>query len=70
MLHLSCKIDEAITNRLRDEIQTKYGVTVDAAADKVVDNLQIQVSCVCVLLKDFRVYSHVLPNFEVRNKLN
>ncbi|KAK2569408.1 Tetraspanin-11 [Acropora cervicornis] len=39
------KIDEAITNRLRDEIQTKYGVTVDAAADQVVDNLQIELKC-------------------------
>lgn len=68
MLHLSCKIDEAITNRLRDEIQTKYGVTVDAAADKVVDNLQIQVSCVCAS-KRLKGYSHELPNFEVRDKL-
>ena len=47
MLHLSCKIDDEITNRLRDEIQTKYGVTNDATTDQVVDNLQIRVSCVC-----------------------
>ena len=47
MLHLSCKIDDEITNRLRDEIRTKYGVTIDATTDQVVDNLQIRVSCVC-----------------------
>lgn len=39
------KIDDEITNRLRDEIRTKYGVTIDATTDQVVDNLQIRLKC-------------------------
>ena len=45
MLHLSWKVDGEITNRLTDEIRKKYGVTIDATTDQVVDNLQIRVSC-------------------------
>ncbi|KAK2569410.1 Tetraspanin-11, partial [Acropora cervicornis] len=39
------KIDDEITNRLRDEVRTKYGVTIDATTNQVVDNLQIRLEC-------------------------
>lgn len=41
---LSLKVDEEITNRLKDEIQLHYGVTIDATTNQHVDNLQIRVS--------------------------
>lgn len=43
------KIDDEITNRLKDEIRTKYGVTIDATTDQVVDNLQIRLKCCGIL---------------------
>jgi len=39
------KVDEEITNRLKDEIKTKYGVTIDASTNQHVDNLQIRFEC-------------------------
>lgn len=38
------KVEEEVTNRLKDEVKNNYGVKIDATTDQSVDNLQIRVS--------------------------
>lgn len=39
------KVDEEVTNRLKDEIKTNYGVKIDSSTNQNVDNLQIRLKC-------------------------
>ena len=46
---LFSKVDEEVTNRLKDEIKTNYGAKIDSSTNQNVDNLQIRVSIKCLL---------------------
>ncbi|KAL9955400.1 hypothetical protein ACROYT_G036714 [Oculina patagonica] len=39
------RVEEEVTNRLKDEIKNNYGVKIDATTDQNVDNLQIRLKC-------------------------
>ncbi|KAM7447897.1 hypothetical protein ABFA07_003954 [Porites harrisoni] len=39
------KVDEEITNRLRDEVKMNYGIKIDSTTNQNIDNLQIRLEC-------------------------
>lgn len=59
---LSLKVDEEITNRLKDEIKLHYGVTIDATTNQHVDNLQIRVSYFYITITHKPLHSMAVGN--------